>query len=137
MEDVSHAVHSVEAHSQLNVLGEDGDALGVNGAQIGVREHSDRKGLSSLLQGQQGEALEAQVRLAVFGNLPHKALKRPPTIEVPITRSNHSKEGIHTSYLGVRSWVFFWYLRISRRATVPGRYLHLWLLASTAVVAVK
>jgi hypothetical protein len=52
-----------DAAGQLNVLGHDGHALGVDGAQVGVLEQANQVGLSGLLQGQQGRALEAQVAL--------------------------------------------------------------------------
>jgi hypothetical protein len=52
-----------DAAGQLNVLGHDGHALGVDGAQVGVLEQTDQVGLGGLLQGQQGRALEAQVAL--------------------------------------------------------------------------
>jgi hypothetical protein len=52
-----------DAAGQLNVLGHDGHALGVDGAQVGVLEQTHQVGLGGLLQGQQGGALEAQVAL--------------------------------------------------------------------------
>jgi hypothetical protein len=52
-----------DAAGQLNVLGHDGHALGVDGAQVGVLEQAHQVSLGGLLQGQQGGALEAQVAL--------------------------------------------------------------------------
>ena len=60
---------------QLDVLGHDGDTLGVDGAQVGVLEQANQVGLRGLLQGHDGRGLEAQVRLEVLGNLPHQALE--------------------------------------------------------------
>jgi len=49
--------------SQLNVLGHDGHALGMDGAQVGVLEETHQVGLCSLLKGQHCMALEAEVSL--------------------------------------------------------------------------
>ena len=66
---------SAEAARQLDVPGHDGDALGVDGAQVGVLEEMHQVGLGRLLQGQDGGALEAQVGLEVLGDLAHQALE--------------------------------------------------------------
>jgi histone H3 len=57
-------------------LGHDGDALGVDGAQVGVLEESDEVGLSRLLQGEDGGSLEAEIVLEVLRNLADEALER-------------------------------------------------------------
>jgi len=67
---------ATDAAGQLDVLGHDGDALGVDGRQVGVLEEAHQVGLSGLLQGQYCAALEAQVRLEVLGDLTHQALER-------------------------------------------------------------
>ena len=41
---------TTDAASQLNVLGHDGDTLGVNGCQVSVLEKTNQVGLSSLLE---------------------------------------------------------------------------------------
>ena len=66
---------TTDAAGKLDVLGHDGDALGVDGAEVGVLEESDKVGLGSLLQGTDGGALEAEVSLEVLGNLADKALE--------------------------------------------------------------
>ena len=66
---------ATDAAGQLDVLGHDGHTLGVDGSQVGVLEQTHQIGLSSLLQGQDGTALEAQVGLEVLGNLTHQALE--------------------------------------------------------------
>jgi len=73
----SHRLSALSADTpgQLDVLGHDGDTLGVDGAQVGVLEQAHQVGLSSLLQGQHGGALEAQVGLEVLGNLTDQALE--------------------------------------------------------------
>lgn len=66
---------SADAAGQLDVLGHDGDPLGVDGGQVGVLEQAHQVGLSSLLQGQDGGGLEAQIRLEVLGDLAHQPLE--------------------------------------------------------------
>jgi hypothetical protein len=60
---------------ELDVLWHDGDALGVNRAQIGILEQADKIRLGCLLQREDGGALEAQVALEVLRNLTHQALE--------------------------------------------------------------
>ena len=55
---------AADAAGELDVLGHDGDALGVDGAEVGVLEKADQVRLGCLLQGQDGRGLEAEVRLA-------------------------------------------------------------------------
>ena len=66
---------ATDAPGQLDVLGHDGDPLGVDSAQVGVLEETDEVGLAGLLQGHDGRALEAKVGLEVLGNLPDQALE--------------------------------------------------------------
>jgi len=66
---------AADAARQLDVLGHDGDALGVDGAQVGVLKQANQVGLGCLLQRQDGGALEAQVRLEVLRNLANQALE--------------------------------------------------------------
>ena len=66
---------SADAAGQLDVLREDGDTLGVDGAQVGVLEETDKVGLGGLLEGQNGGGLEAEIRLEVLGNLADEALE--------------------------------------------------------------
>jgi hypothetical protein len=55
-----------DAAGQLDVLGHDGHALGVDGAQVGVLKQADKVCLSCLLQGSNGGTLEAQIGLEVL-----------------------------------------------------------------------
>uniref|UniRef100_A0A8R7PIE1 Uncharacterized protein n=1 Tax=Triticum urartu TaxID=4572 RepID=A0A8R7PIE1_TRIUA len=64
-----------DAAGELDVLGHDGDALGVDGAEVGVLEEPDEVRLGGLLQRGHGGALEAQVRLEVLRDLPHQPLE--------------------------------------------------------------
>lgn len=60
---------TAEAAGELDVLGLDGDTLGVDGAQVSVLEERDEVGLDRLLEGTDGGGLEAEVALEVLGNL--------------------------------------------------------------------
>src|SRR5271155_2947867 len=64
------------ATRQLDVLGHDRHALGVDRAQVGVFEEADEVGLARLLQGHDGRALEAQIGLEVLRDLANEALER-------------------------------------------------------------
>ncbi|XP_054669282.1 uncharacterized protein LOC129201702 [Grus americana] len=66
---------TADAAGQLDVLGHDGDALGVDGAEVGVLEEPHQVGLARLLQRHHGRALEAQVGLEVLRDLAHQALE--------------------------------------------------------------
>ena len=73
----AHFLSTLAADSagQLDVLGHDGDALGVDGAQVGVLEETDEVSLRRLLKGHDGRALEAEVSLEVLGDLTDKTLE--------------------------------------------------------------
>ena len=60
----------------MDVLGLDGDTLGVDGAQVGVFEERDEVGLNGLLESTDGGRLETQVRLEVLSNLTNQTLER-------------------------------------------------------------
>jgi len=51
----------------LEILGLDGDSLGVDGSQVGVLEEGDEVGLGSLLEGHDGGRLESEVGLGLAG----------------------------------------------------------------------
>ena len=85
---------------ELNVLGHDGHALGMDGTQVGVFKETNKVGLCSLLKGEDSRSLKPQITLEVLGKLTHKTLEEELVDE--------------------RRSVDFWYRRISRRATVPG-----------------
>lgn len=48
---------------ELDILGHDGDTLRMDGAQICIFKKTDKVGLGSLLQRQNGVTLETQIRL--------------------------------------------------------------------------
>ena len=66
---------ATDSAGELDVLGHDGDSLGVDGAQVGVLEESHQVGLAGLLQSHHGRALEAQVSLEILGDLADEALE--------------------------------------------------------------
>jgi hypothetical protein len=112
---------SSESSSELEVLGLDGDSLGVDGGQVGVLEEGDEVSLGSLLEGHDGGGLESEVSLEVLGNLSDESLEgelsdqelgRPGWVSGSFQVGDEGDGGTH-----------FWYRRISRRATVPGLYL--------------
>ena len=67
---------SPDPPSQLDVLGHDGDPLGVNGTEVGVLEETHEVGLTGLLESHHGRALEAEVGLEVLSDLPDETLER-------------------------------------------------------------
>ena len=67
---------ATDAAGELVVLGHDGDALGVDGREVGVLEEANEVRLSRLLEREHRGALEAQVRLELLRNLADEALER-------------------------------------------------------------
>ena len=119
---------AADAARQLHVLGHDGHALGVDGAQVGVLEEAHQVRLGRLLQGQDGGGLEAQVGLEVLGDLANQALwggerreRAGGAQEAQAGAGGRGRGRTWNGSLRMSSSVDFWYLRISRRATVPGR----------------
>ena len=66
---------SADSAGQLNVLGHDGDALGMDGAQVGVFKETNEISLASLLKSHHSRALEAQIGLEVLSDFSHKTLE--------------------------------------------------------------
>ena len=64
-----------DSAGKLDVLGHDGDTLGMDGAQVGVLKETNKVGLAGLLEGHDGRALEPQVSLEVLGNLTDQTLE--------------------------------------------------------------
>jgi hypothetical protein len=67
---------TTEAAGELDVLGLDGDTLGVDGAEVGILEEGDEVRLDGLLEGTDGGGLEAKIALEVLGNLTDLCLAR-------------------------------------------------------------
>ena len=64
-----------DSAGQLDVLGHDGDALGVDGAEVGILEETDQIRLGRLLQRADGGRLEPEIRLEVLGDLADEPLE--------------------------------------------------------------
>ena len=60
---------------QLDVLGHNGDTLGMDGAQVGVLKQTNKVGLGRLLKSHDGRGLESQVSLEVLGNFTDQTLE--------------------------------------------------------------
>ena len=75
-EDAIHLCSlSADSAGQLNVLGHDGDALGVDGAQVGVFKETDEVSLASFLKSHHSRALETQIGLEILSDFSHKTLE--------------------------------------------------------------
>ena len=72
---------STDTASKLDILGHDGDSLGMDGTQVSVFKQTNKIGLTSLLQGHDGRALEPEVSLEVLCNLTDKTLEGELTDE--------------------------------------------------------
>ena len=66
---------SADSAGQLNVLGHDGDALGVDGAQVGVFKQTNKVSLASFLKSHHSGALETQIGLKILSDFSHKTLE--------------------------------------------------------------
>ena len=66
---------STDTAGKLDVLGHDGDTLGVDGAQVGVLKETNKVSLTGFLEGHDSRALEAEVSLEVLGDLTNKTLE--------------------------------------------------------------
>jgi hypothetical protein len=60
---------TTETTSELEILGLDGDALGVDGSQVGIFEEGDEVSLCSFLESHDGRRLEAEIRLVVYQDI--------------------------------------------------------------------
>ena len=58
--------------ADLNVLGHDGDAFGVDGAQVGVLKETNEVGLASFLKSHHSGALETEICLEILSDFSHK-----------------------------------------------------------------
>lgn len=66
---------SSDSSGQLDVLGHDGDSLGVDGAQVGVLEQTNQVGLRCFLESHHGRRLESKVGFEVLGDLTNQPLE--------------------------------------------------------------
>ncbi len=66
---------AAETAGELHVLGHDGDAPGVDGAEVSVFKKANKVGLACLLESADSGSLEAQLRPVVHGNFADQALE--------------------------------------------------------------
>ena len=66
---------TTDAAGELDVLGHDGDALGVDGRKVGVFEETNEVGLGGFLEGEDSGALETEVVLELGGDLTDETLE--------------------------------------------------------------
>ena len=66
---------TTDTPGQLDVLGHDGDTLGVDSAQVGIFEETDQVSLRCFLESHDGGGLETQVSLEVLSDLTDKTLE--------------------------------------------------------------
>ena len=66
---------ATEAAGKLDVLGLDGDTLGVDGAQVGVLKETNKVSLRRLLESHDSGRLETEISLEVLGNFTDKTLE--------------------------------------------------------------
>ena len=66
---------STDSAGELHVFGHDGDAFGVDGAEVGVLEKTDHVGLGGFLEGKDGRGLETELTAVVGGDLTDKSLE--------------------------------------------------------------
>ena len=107
---------SSDSSGELDVLWHDGDSLGVDGAQVGVFEEADEVGLGSFLEDHVNYLLMYQKitwRAPIAADWNRRSVLKSWAI---------SRTSRWNGSFRIRSSVDFWYRRISRRATVPGRY---------------
>lgn len=69
-----------ETAGKLDVLGLDGDTLGVDGAKVGILEEGDEVRLDRLLEGADGRGLESEIALEVLSNFTDLLGKRLVTL---------------------------------------------------------
>jgi len=66
---------TAETASELDILGLDGNTLGVDGAQVGILEEGDEVSLDGLLESTDGGRLETQVGLELLSDLTDETLE--------------------------------------------------------------
>ena len=67
---------AADASGKLDVLWHDSHTLGVDGAQVGVLEQTNKVGFRSFLQSKDSRSLESQVGLEVLGDFTDQTLER-------------------------------------------------------------
>ncbi|KAH0448212.1 hypothetical protein IEQ34_022012 [Dendrobium chrysotoxum] len=113
--------------SKLNVLGHDGNAPRVDGAEISILKKPDEIRLRGFLKSEHGMALKSQIGLVILGKLTHQPLKRQfadQEFRGLLVLANLSTNPFESRSELVQER-FLTYVKqnhyIYRRATVPGR----------------
>jgi len=57
---------STDTTGQLNILGHDGNTLGVDSTQVGIFKESNKVSFSSFLEGQDSRSLETKIGFEIF-----------------------------------------------------------------------
>lgn len=64
-----------DSSGELDILGHDGNSLGVDGAEVGVFEETNEVGLGGFLEGKDGGGLESEVALVLGGDFSDESLE--------------------------------------------------------------
>jgi len=67
---------SSDSSGQVQISGHDSNSLGVDGAQVGIFEQTDKVSFSSFLKGQDGLGLESDVLLVFHSDISDESLER-------------------------------------------------------------
>ena len=74
MED-SLGAFATDTTGKLDVLGHDGDSLGMDGTQVGVFKESNQVSLRGFLKSHNSAGLEPQISLEILGDFSHQSLE--------------------------------------------------------------
>ena len=66
---------TTDAAGQLDVLGHNGNTLGVNSTQVCILKQTNKVSFGGFLKGQHGRTLESKIGLEVLGDLTNKTLE--------------------------------------------------------------
>ena len=66
---------TTDTSGQLDILGHDGDTLGMDSAQVGIFEKTNQVSFRSFLESHDSAALETQVSLEILSNLTDQTLE--------------------------------------------------------------
>ena len=97
---------TADSSGELHVLLHDRDSVGMDGAEVGVLEESDKVHLSSFLDGEQSLGLESELSVDALTDGSHKALegsleeKQVSTLLVPLDLSESDSAWLEASVVG-------------------------------------
>ena len=66
---------TADSSGELDILGHDGDPLGVDGAQVGILKQTNQVGFAGLLEGTDSSRLESEVSLEILGDFSDQTLE--------------------------------------------------------------